>query len=193
MNRTGTDSTVQKEAPSPCVHDTWWERGKVGGISMQSLAWSSQSWWVWASSLRNTLGYTPYCFGEVEPQLRQNSSHLPFPVPTTGGEVHPPHSFARIRSPTTPTPHPPPSPVYSYFPSPEPICSVWESPRSPSSFLQPRGMGLVSVTASHVPVASEGSSLRGPAHLSWTLSSSPSASFFFSSPTEPPARSYSAV
>ena len=30
MNRTGTDSTVQKEAPSPCVHDTWWERGKVG-------------------------------------------------------------------------------------------------------------------------------------------------------------------
>ena len=143
---------------------------------MQSLAWSSQTWWVWASSARTTLGYTPYWFGEgVEPQLLQNSSYLPFRVPTTGGES------------------PPPSAVYSHCPSSEPICSVWESPRSPSSFLQPGGMELVSVTVGHVSVASEeGSSLRGPARLPWTLSSSPSVPFF-SSPTEPPALSYSAV
>ena len=152
---------------------------------MQSLAWSSQTWWVWASSVRTTLGYTPYWFGEgVEPQLLQNSSYLPFRVPTTGGEAPPLHPFARI---------PPSSAVYSHFPSSEPICSGCESPRSPSSFLQPGGMELVSVTVGHVSVASEeGSSLRGPAHLRWTLSSSPSVPFF-SSPTEPPALSYSAV
>ena len=70
-------------------------------------------------------------------------------------------------------PHPP-GQVYSYFPSPEPICSVWESPSSPSSFLQPRGMEPVSVTVCHVPAASEeGSSLRGPTHLSWTTWPSP--------------------
>ena len=58
---------------------------------MQSLAWSSQTWWVWASSARTTLGYTPYWFGEgVESQLLQNSSYLPFRVPTTGGEFSPP-------------------------------------------------------------------------------------------------------
>lgn len=54
---------------------------------MQSLAWSSQTWWVWASSARNNLGYTPYCLGAgVEPQLLQNSSYLPFESPPLEGK-----------------------------------------------------------------------------------------------------------
>ena len=105
-------------------------------------------------------------------------SYLPFESPPLEG---------KSPLPTLLPESPPPGQVYSYFPSPEPICSVWESPSSPSSFLQPRGMEPVSVTVCHVPAASEeGSSLRGPTHLSWTLSSSPSVSFFFLRPNGTP-------
>lgn len=67
------------------------------------------------------------------------------------------------------------------------LLRVWETPSPPSCFLQLEGREPLSVTVSHVPLASEDARLRGPAHLPRTLSSLPSVSFFFSSPTEPPS------
>lgn len=110
----------------------------------------------------------------------------PFRVPTTGGEEPPPHSFARI--PTPPAKFIPTSQVQSLFAQfgkvpvlLPPSCSlgVWSRCQSLSVMCRrPQKKALVS----GVLPTSLGPYL--PHHLSL---------FFFSSPTEPPARSYSAV
>lgn len=103
-------------------------------------------------------------------------------TPTSPRLLIPPFSEFPPLSPK----HPPPPPRFcqdSPFQAHVPrsracLLRVWENPSPPSCFLQLAGREMVSVTVSHVPLASEDSRLRGPAHLPWTLSSPPSVSFF---------------
>lgn len=151
-------------------------REEGGRNITQSLARSSPCWWVGFITEEHFRLYAILFWRSRTP----TSSKLvtpPFPSPHHWRGSTPLPLFCQNLPPHHPNPTPPPSPVYSYFPSPEPICSVWESPRSPSSFLQPRVWGW----CQSLPVMClwPQKALVSVLPTSFlTLSSSPSASFF---------------